>query len=294
MARLHNRADSDESLPEVTALLTRAKLPQNKQSKVRNSNRQETIKPHRTEERRKPSGSEQRWVQLASTDDNNIKKNVSPGKPRSRLQRPLAKVDGNPLLRPLSGPDPNKATNTSMKSKKQISPINTDPIGQEQSFALPETPKRVDGKKISHTPASDEHFDLQNTLDAYRWDIYDDSLSDFIVNDSASESELRLPPRSQRKSSHVLHRRKARREMRQVLSSDEEVTSEDQDQHCHMKRPGTSQEEIISALHELSLGSSEGTEQEIQLNTVPNQLPYTRTHASDEALPLPKHEPVEQ
>ena len=293
MARLHNRPDSDESLPEVDAPLSRPKLPRSKQSKVGNLNKQETVKSHRTEERRKASRKDQSWVQLASRDEGNIERNVSPDKPRSRLQRPSARINGNPLLRPLSGLNLNKTTDKTGGYEDQHSLTKTDPIDQRHSSALPETLERVGTTKIKHTSASDEPRDFHNETNAYYWEYYDDSLSDFIVSDSASESELRLPPRSQRKGSLGVLRRKNRRERRQVLSSDEEMAFEDEEQHSSMKRSGKSQEDILSTLRKLSLGSSEGTEQQAQLDTGPNQSLNTRTHTLDELLPLPKDEHIE-
>ena len=180
MARLHEIADSDDELPDLSKILVSVDKSQHG---VRRNNQPSSEKP--------PGATKTQVILLSpgkdSTDRSlrisSIQGNVEASlrNRQARKQKPLRLAHVNSLLLPTVN-GPSKSPGKRAIAIKQ----------SENEGLLREIPGRAAAQRVdsAHLVA-----DLRDTLDSTEDDTSSDNLSDFIVNDSASETEME-PSRS--------------------------------------------------------------------------------------------------
>ncbi|MCJ1282805.1 hypothetical protein MMC26_002131 [Xylographa opegraphella] len=186
MARLHERNDNEDELPELSQILVSISRSQHG---VRNDLSSSNEHQGHTKEQLKslsPSkGSAIRSLRtspIRSKPSNNVE--TSSGDQQARIQKPLRLAHVNSLLLPtfsgLSRPSEKRdfATKRS-QPKKHLRDIHGRTMAQKMDF-------------------TNLVADLRDALDLTEDDTSSENLSDFIVNDSASETDME-PPRSIKK-----------------------------------------------------------------------------------------------
>ncbi|MCJ1381900.1 hypothetical protein MMC17_005012 [Xylographa soralifera] len=182
MARLHEICDSEDELPDLSKILVAV---DKSQQGVRNDKRSSSTPQRATKAQVKslsPSkDSTDRSLRISPIRGNS---EASFRDLQARKQKPLRLAHVNPLLLPtVNGPS--------------NSPIKRAIITKQSEYEglLKEIPSRAATQTVDCTKFV---ADLRDSLGSTEDDASSDNLSDFIVNDSASETELRLP-RSVRK-----------------------------------------------------------------------------------------------
>ena len=177
MARLHEEGHSEDELPDVSTILVAIK---DAQRGVQNDSRS----PRKAQ---RDTGAR---LTLPLQDKNHLNKpcsilpvrnnvKVSFSDQQARKQKSLRLAHVNSLLLPtLNG--------------LEKSPVKQLTISRQLANGSPlkRTPRRAAAQKLSFTTFV---VDPRNTLDSAEEDVSFDDLSEFIVNDSASETELKRP-----------------------------------------------------------------------------------------------------
>ena len=265
MARLRAAEyDSDSSLPEVGRLIGRRTSPQKKLSQ-----RGAVGPSDQTESRKRlqaPQTIQDQEVPTTLTSQVvNARAKPSPIKASFKLQRPLGSTAPNPLLVPITIEDFDKKKTKPSAGKETDSNQQDVGAGKFSQPTEPRTPKRLAKGKVNYTLSLADSPTLSDGRDSLESFVSEDGLSDFVVNDSASETELRLPPRSHRKPKNT-EARKLVRARRKVLLDDEDEGSEKDGESTPKPQEGTSRE-VLDAFRKLSLGEGK-PEREVEVPPV--------------------------
>ena len=178
MARLHEIGESEDELPDLSKIL----VPVNKSKHRVQNDQPSSTEPRGATKARVHSRSPSRRLADRSLHVRPIKGGVetSSGDQQARKQKPLRLAHVNSLL--LSNVHgPSKSTKQRVIAKNR----------SEDEESSRQTP----GRTIAQTVDFTNSFvaDLQDPLESTDDDTSIDDLSDFIVNDSASETEMQLP-----------------------------------------------------------------------------------------------------
>ena len=171
MARLSQSvSSSDESLPDVSVIL---KIPKTQRERC-------------PDPQQKVEGTNPLPPRSIPNKSTKAGRKLSYSEKVSSSQMPLRAEHLDSLLEPISTLtlEPERGTKKLERQSKNVVPSTR------------QTPKRTTRHRVNYTG-----FDWSSPDDvaAFSKEDPDDGLSDFVVNDSASEEELRKPPRSVRK-----------------------------------------------------------------------------------------------
>ena len=257
MARLHEASDSEASLPDVGTLLGRRRSPAKKHPPRIASKTDSTRCPEVAKSQKESDAELQCSARLTASVSSGARIKLSPIKTKPRSHQPLGIACSNPLV--LAVDTLNVFDDQENKSLGRLEGnYNLKCSEKEIESWEPKTPKRAAKKRVNYAISTPKDSDSASGTDKHPLDDDDtNGLSDFVVSDGASETELRLPPRSQRKPKQDKLVRMPRR--RQVLSDDEEEKADKSLEEC---KNGSirEQERLLSAIRQLSLGSSSNVE----------------------------------
>lgn len=254
MARLHQGSDSDDSLPDLAVVLGKRSAPPKKQSRQESSSSLDTEASPRKELKADSC--------CATSKASNTGEKASPIRATGKTQKPLGHNNGNALLLPVSGSGKlKKSREAESASQRKLAAADTP--GNEKKFqpTEPRTPRRAVKEEVRCAISPSTVSTTSGVISTSALGSEDDGLSDFVVSDAASEAELRLPPRSQRKPKQIAGKRTAARRRIQVLSDDESDVGGYQ---LSNGGSGEAGDDILAALQKLSLGVSSGAEKPIQ------------------------------
>lgn len=254
MARLHQDSDSDDSLPDLAVVLGKRSAPPKKQSRQKSSSSLDTEASPRKELKADSC--------CATSKASNTREKASPIRATGKTQKPLGHNNGNPLLLPSSGSGKlEKSREAGSASQRQLAAGETPGKEKKSQPTEPRTPRGAVKEEVRCAISPSTVSTTSGVISTSALGSEDDCLSDFVVSDAASEAELRLPPRSQRKPKQIAGKRTAARRRIQVLSDDESDVGGYQ---LSNSGSGEAGDDILAALQKLSLGVSSKAEKPIQ------------------------------